>query len=84
MTSIPFWVAFTAPAFGIIADKFGKRVIGLFGTGMIALISVIVLLIFPDSTSEIVLYIPLVIFGLFLSSMAAYLFPVFPLLCNSN
>lgn len=84
MTSIPFWMAFTAPAFGYLADKYGKRIYGLFGTALFAIVSVTVMLILPNETSEIVVYIPLIAFGLFLSMMAAYLFPVFPLLVKPS
>ncbi|KAL4508245.1 hypothetical protein ABPG72_003549 [Tetrahymena utriculariae] len=82
MVSIPFWVSFSAPVFGIIADKFGKRIFCLIATALVALISIIVILIMPNSTAEAVVYIPLVAFGMFLSMMAAYLFPVYPLLCK--
>lgn len=82
MTSIPFWIAFTAPIFGMLADKFGKRIFCLMGTSLVAMISIIILLIMPEDTPEGVIYIPLVAFGIFLSMMAAYLFPAYPLICS--
>jgi len=81
MVSIPYWLSLSAPLFSLIADHFGRRIFGLSATCFMAILSAIILVTFPSTMSTLMLYIPLLSFGSFLGLMAAYLFPIFPLLC---
>lgn len=80
MVSIPYWLSLSAPFFSIFVGRFGRRIYGLAATCIMAIVSAVILLVFPSSMSTLSLYIPLVSFGVFLGLMAAYLFPTFPFL----
>ncbi|KAL4482820.1 hypothetical protein ABPG72_022380 [Tetrahymena utriculariae] len=84
LVSIPYWIAFGTPIFGFLADKFGLRCIFLGITTFLSFISVFILWILPTGENNIVVYMALVIFGIFLSSMCAFLYPTLPLISQKN
>lgn len=80
LVSIPLWVAFSAPLFGVIADKFGKRATFLCLTSAFSLVSSMLLLQLPTGEKNLILVVTaLSLLGLFLSSMCAFLYPTIPL-----
>ncbi|EAR84148.2 MFS transporter (macronuclear) [Tetrahymena thermophila SB210] len=84
LVSIPYWIAYTTPLFGFVADKFGLRIIFFVLTSLLSFVSVFILWILPTGENDVIVYISLVIFGLFLSAMCAYLYPSFPLLSEKE
>ncbi|KAL4506256.1 hypothetical protein ABPG73_016990 [Tetrahymena malaccensis] len=84
LVSIPYWIAFGVPLFGLMADKFGKRCIGLGVTSCFALISIFMILVAPQGENYPLICIAFAIFGIFLSSMCAYLYPTLPYLSQKQ
>ena len=82
MVSIPFWIGMSAPIFGYFADRFGKRIFCLGGAILLGLISLFLLLLVEGECGGTIIYICLVIFGLFIGSLSAYILPCFPLICE--
>ncbi|KAL4442172.1 hypothetical protein ABPG74_009190 [Tetrahymena malaccensis] len=84
LVSIPYWIAYSTPIFGYLSDKYGLRMIFLVLTSFLSFISVFILWILPTGQNDAIVYISLVIFGLFLSAMCAYLYPSLPLLSEKE
>ena len=82
MVSIPFWIGMTAPIFGYFADQFGKRIFCLAGAISMGITTILLLLILPESSSIGIIYVCLIIFGLFIGSLCAYVLPCYPLICE--
>ncbi|EAR90098.2 MFS transporter (macronuclear) [Tetrahymena thermophila SB210] len=84
MLSIPYYIAYLVPLLGIMADKFGQRLIMMIVTSSFAVLSFLLLLIAPQGYNSAYVWIALVIFGLFLSLMSAYLYPTLPFITQKN
>lgn len=84
MLSIPYWIAFTVPIFGIFADKFGKRLLMMIVTTFLSVVSIFTLYIIPASDDIALVWVSLVIYGLFLSLLCAFLYPTVPLITQRN
>lgn len=84
LVSVPYWIAFSTPIFGLLADKFGLRCIFLGITTFLSFASVFILWILPVGENNAVVYTALIIFGIFLSAMCAYLYPTLPLLSKKE
>ncbi|EGR30291.1 major facilitator superfamily protein, putative [Ichthyophthirius multifiliis] len=82
MISVPFWIGMTAPVYGIIADKFGRRVYSLLGTILIGMTTISLLFIIPGDVKVIIIYISLIMLGVYIASLSAYLMPCYPLICE--
>jgi predicted MFS family arabinose efflux permease len=82
LVSIPFWISFSSPIFGIIIDIIGMRIIGVIFSGFLG-ISTIFILYFGNNSIYLVIF-ALVIFGLYLTTATTYLYPTIPLLCDNN
>ncbi|EGR32110.1 hypothetical protein IMG5_096390, partial [Ichthyophthirius multifiliis] len=76
--SIPFWISFIQPVFGLVTDYIGKRVFGLIFAGLLGLSTMLVLYFGQESLFLVVL--ALIIFGLYLTTATTYLYPTIPLL----
>ncbi|KAL4457115.1 hypothetical protein ABPG74_014753 [Tetrahymena malaccensis] len=84
LVSIPYWIAFVVPLLGIFVEKFGYRCIGLVFSSFLALLSIFILLVAPSQQNLALVCSSLVIFGIFLSFMCAYLFPTIPFLSQKK
>ncbi|KAL4510416.1 hypothetical protein ABPG72_020878 [Tetrahymena utriculariae] len=84
LVTIPYWIAFGVPLFGLMADKFGKRCIGLGVASCFALVSIFIILVAPQGENYPLICIAFAIFGIFLSSMCAYLYPTLPFLSQKQ
>ncbi|EAR84147.2 MFS transporter (macronuclear) [Tetrahymena thermophila SB210] len=84
LVSIPYWIAFSTPIFGFLADKFGLRCIFLGVTTFLSFISVFILWLLPTGENDFVVYTALIIFGIFLSAMCAFLYPTLPLISQKE
>ena len=82
MISIPFWIGVSAPIFGIIAGKFGRRVFCLMGAISTGIFTILLLLIVPHDTNIGFIYACLIIFGIYVASLCAYILPCYPLICS--
>ncbi|EAS02630.1 MFS transporter (macronuclear) [Tetrahymena thermophila SB210] len=80
LVSIPYWIAMTTPIFGILADKYGKRLYFMCCTTFLSFLSALILLLVPTGENYPAVYISLIIFGVFLSMMCCFLYPNLPLL----
>ncbi|KAL4472967.1 hypothetical protein ABPG72_020661 [Tetrahymena utriculariae] len=80
LVSIPYWIAMTTPIFGILADKYGKRLYFMCCTTFLSFLSALILLLVPTNKNYPAVYISLIIFGIFLSMMCCFLYPNLPLL----
>ncbi|EAR99608.2 MFS transporter (macronuclear) [Tetrahymena thermophila SB210] len=84
LVSIPYWIAFVVPLLGLFVEKFGYRCIGLVFSSFLALLSIFILLVAPQGENLVLVCASLVIFGIFLSFMCAYLFPTIPFLSQKQ
>jgi len=85
LVSIPYWIAFSAPIFGVITDKYSKRCSLLCVTASMSLIPVLILYLTPSGSDHNgIVYFSLILFGLFLSMMCSYVFPTLPLLSEKR
>ncbi|KAL4442173.1 hypothetical protein ABPG74_009191 [Tetrahymena malaccensis] len=84
LVSIPYWIAFSTPIFGFLADKFGLRCLFLGITTFLSFISVFILWLLPTGENDVVVYMSLIIFGIFLSAMCAFLYPTLPLISQKE
>ncbi|KAL4510413.1 hypothetical protein ABPG72_020875, partial [Tetrahymena utriculariae] len=84
LVSIPYQIAFGVPLFGLMTDKFGKICIGLGVTSCFALVSIFIILVAPQGENNPLICIAFAIFGIFLSSMCAYLYPTLPFLSQKQ
>ncbi|KAL4428620.1 hypothetical protein ABPG74_009122 [Tetrahymena malaccensis] len=84
MLSIPYYIAYSVPLFGIMADKFGQRLIMMILTSSFGVLSFFLLFIAPQGSNSAYVWIALVLLGLFLSLVSAYLYPTLPFITQKN
>ncbi|EAS07268.2 MFS transporter (macronuclear) [Tetrahymena thermophila SB210] len=84
MMSVPYYIAYTVPIFGLCADKYGQRLSMMIVTSSFAIISLLMFLLAPQGSSPAIVWIAFVMFGIFLTLICTYLYPTVPLITQKN
>ena len=72
------------PIFGMVVDKYGRRVIFMTFSIGLYLVALVVFCIIPSNTNQLIPLIPLVLVGLFYATYAAIFWPCIPVVVEKN
>jgi nitrate/nitrite transporter NarK len=70
------------PMFGLVVDKYGRRVLLMILSITLFLIALVVFCIIPSDCNQIIPLIPLILIGLFYATYAAIFWPCIPLVVD--
>ena len=72
------------PMFGMVVDKYGRRVLLMILSITLFLVALVVFCIIPSDCNKIIPLVPLVLIGLFYATYAAIFWPCIPLVVEQN